>query len=253
MKSIANIVYPVLLHLNKLKNLGIRKDDSIRKKKLIALSNIFTLVICSYMLSMGISVFLAKEHFLATFDFTMLILYIINFIIFMKFRKLEIYSDIIIILVGIMFIYLTITGGKNGTGPIWSIPFPLFALYLKGPRKGTIYSVTFMGLMLLIFNATSVSWIYDYKNKFENYDIISSRIILTQLALYIISFFFSKNRDDLFNEIEAAINEKTNFFINLTHETKTPLILIRNYLERYIEKQGINNELLIIKQNIQKL
>ena len=47
--------------------------------------------------------------------------------------------------------------------------------------------------------------------------------------------------------------QKTNFFINLAHETKTPLTLISNYLEKDINKRGISYELGIVKNNIDKL
>jgi signal transduction histidine kinase/DNA-binding NarL/FixJ family response regulator len=56
-------------------------------------------------------------------------------------------------------------------------------------------------------------------------------------------------------ELESnAYKETTNTFINLAHETKTPLTLINNYLQEYISKKGENNEeLRVLKDNIQKL
>jgi len=46
---------------------------------------------------------------------------------------------------------------------------------------------------------------------------------------------------------------KIQFFANVSHETKTPLTLISNYLNRYMEKTGTTEELAVIKQNIEKL
>src|SRR5690606_17013355 len=46
---------------------------------------------------------------------------------------------------------------------------------------------------------------------------------------------------------------KTRNFINLVHETKTPLTLIKNYLDEYINKYGAAGELNIIKTGIDKL
>ena len=54
-------------------------------------------------------------------------------------------------------------------------------------------------------------------------------------------------------KIENIINQKTNLFINLAHETKTPLTLISNYLDEYLKKNRNTNELHIVKHNIDKL
>lgn len=55
------------------------------------------------------------------------------------------------------------------------------------------------------------------------------------------------------NELERINEQKTNTFINLVHETKTPLTLVNNYLEEYINKYGSVEELDIIKGGVDKL
>ncbi len=54
-------------------------------------------------------------------------------------------------------------------------------------------------------------------------------------------------------ELEKMNEQKTDNFINLVHETKTPLTLVNNYLEEYISKYGSVAELDIIKGGIDKL
>jgi signal transduction histidine kinase/DNA-binding NarL/FixJ family response regulator len=54
-------------------------------------------------------------------------------------------------------------------------------------------------------------------------------------------------------ELEKANEQKTNAFINLIHETKTPLTLINNYLEEYIINNNPSEELDIVKRNLDKL
>jgi signal transduction histidine kinase/DNA-binding NarL/FixJ family response regulator len=53
--------------------------------------------------------------------------------------------------------------------------------------------------------------------------------------------------------LEDLNEQRTNTFINLAHETKTPLTLINNYLQEHIKKNGETEELNIIKHNIQCL
>lgn len=47
--------------------------------------------------------------------------------------------------------------------------------------------------------------------------------------------------------------QKDNFYINLSHELKTPLTLISNYLDSYINKNGTQKELEIMSANLNKL
>ena len=54
-------------------------------------------------------------------------------------------------------------------------------------------------------------------------------------------------------QLEKLNEQKTNNFINLVHETKTPLTLVNNYLEEYISKYGSVEEMDIIKGGINKL
>jgi DNA-binding LacI/PurR family transcriptional regulator/signal transduction histidine kinase/DNA-binding NarL/FixJ family response regulator len=57
----------------------------------------------------------------------------------------------------------------------------------------------------------------------------------------------------LLEETCKANKQKTQFFINVAHETKTPLTLIHNYLALYLEQHEPDEKLLIIKQNIDLL
>jgi signal transduction histidine kinase/DNA-binding NarL/FixJ family response regulator len=54
-------------------------------------------------------------------------------------------------------------------------------------------------------------------------------------------------------EIEQKNRQRTDLFINLTHEIKTPLTLIQNYLNAYIKDKGKDSRLDIIYSNIDKL
>lgn len=54
-------------------------------------------------------------------------------------------------------------------------------------------------------------------------------------------------------ELETINEQKTTTFVNLAHETKTPLTLINNYLEEYMSKHENSEEINIIKRNVDKL
>ncbi|MBA4056916.1 MAG: hypothetical protein C0490_19535, partial [Marivirga sp.] len=54
-------------------------------------------------------------------------------------------------------------------------------------------------------------------------------------------------------KLERLMEDRKTTFINLAHETKTPLTLINNYLNEYIERKGDSEEMQIIKSNIGRL
>ena len=66
-----------------------------------------------------------------------------------------------------------------------------------------------------------------------------------------------KNREKVIQErtedLRVANEKQRTNFINLAHETKTPLTLINNYLTGYIRRQGVDEDLTIIKYNLDKL
>jgi signal transduction histidine kinase/DNA-binding NarL/FixJ family response regulator len=47
--------------------------------------------------------------------------------------------------------------------------------------------------------------------------------------------------------------ERTNFFINFLHETKTPLTNIHNYLGRFLQRHGLTEDTRVIRNNVDKL
>lgn len=93
------------------------------------------------------------------------------------------------------------------------------------------------------------------------------------IVSFLVAYFYSGITNDIFKIVPAVVNnieqvseestrmelaqktneEKANTFINLAHETKTPLTLINNYLDEYIKKHGKNEEIEIIKWNVQRL
>ncbi|WP_276502910.1 ATP-binding protein [Terrimonas pollutisoli] len=54
-------------------------------------------------------------------------------------------------------------------------------------------------------------------------------------------------------ELEKINEQRANTFVNLAHETKTPLTLINNYLDDFIARQEKSEELTFIKRNLDKL
>lgn len=62
-----------------------------------------------------------------------------------------------------------------------------------------------------------------------------------------------KKVEERTRQLEELNEQQKNSFVNLVHETKTPLTLINNYLEMYIQKNGPSEELNHTKMSLEKL
>jgi signal transduction histidine kinase/DNA-binding NarL/FixJ family response regulator len=124
-----------------------------------------------------------------------------------------------------------------------------------------------IGIHLAIFVLASIagltfpSWITNpYKTNNEIFINILDSVIaisfLILLCIYVIRKSYEQERKINLEQkamLEISNQQKSRFFINLAHEIKTPLTLLENYLEKYITKKGEEDELLIMRRNIQKL
>jgi len=155
----------------------------------------------------------------------------------------------------------------------------LFYITLKYIFANKLYHnkesrVILVGLVLILFNllVTKIILSFDSNNLFARNNFFTGTAVL--LFAYALSIRFNNEFKDLVtlkNNLEKLVEERTfelasankqiqessehrtSFFINLAHETKTPLMLIRNYLDRYIAQKGIDNDLLVVRNNFDRL
>lgn len=107
------------------------------------------------------------------------------------------------------------------------------------------HSVTNAGfLMMTIIYVKSA--IRKSRNEYEQ--LKDSEFALQQLAKNL-----KKRVKRRTKKLEDVMEAKRTTFINLAHETKTPLTLINNYLSEYINKHGETEEIKVIRNNIKRL
>ena len=68
-----------------------------------------------------------------------------------------------------------------------------------------------------------------------------------------LSINLQKEVENKTQELKRESEKQKNFFINLAHETKTPLTLISNYLDSYMRGVKPSRKLEVIKKNMDKL
>ncbi len=111
--------------------------------------------------------------------------------------------------------------------------------------QGIEASITNIGFLLL-FALQLKRHIADLKTEHE-------RLVNTEHQLLNWNITLQQEVAKRTNDLEKINEQRTNTFVNLAHETKTPLTLITNYLDEYLHKNEESEELLVVKRSIDKL
>ncbi len=84
--------------------------------------------------------------------------------------------------------YLAVTGGVNGTGPLWSFTVPLFVLFLSGVGVGSVLALGYVALIALTFALGFPFVETGYPHDFR------VRFISSYLTVYALAFVFEHAR-----------------------------------------------------------
>jgi diguanylate cyclase (GGDEF)-like protein/PAS domain S-box-containing protein len=144
-----------------------------RRTKFIFLTGSISIVTLIFM---GITSYLENYNTLFLVDFTATTILLTMLFIFLKTKNTDFIATAGIIFIGVFFLFLLAYGGPHKSAFLWLYLYPFIAMYLKGHKKGIIYS-----MLLLIL---SICYFY-FPIKNESLMIYSNDLILR----FVISFF----------------------------------------------------------------
>jgi signal transduction histidine kinase len=104
-------------------------------------------------------------------------------------------SNAAILILGVLFLYLTIVGGFNNTGYLWAFLFPLLSVIHFGLKRGTIAISLFLGTLIFFFAS-------DYPVAASNYSMdFKTRFISSLVSMSIFAYVHEYIRIAFLKEI----------------------------------------------------
>ena len=167
---------------------------------------------------------------------------------------------IVILLLGVFFIYLLATSGPDGHKALWLLTFPPAAFYIIGRRVATLYNgIFFIIVLIVLLPLEEVSQTFQYDAEFK-FNFLCSFIIVAAF-----SFAFETDRRayrkdfkrsqlhlaqekkklvDMEKTANLAVSAKSEFLANISHEIRTPLNHITGFTELIVDQKfGELNEI----------
>ena len=161
----------------------------------------------------------------------------ISYVFLYKTNKLELFSNLVLINTGFVFLYTLSTGGAFDTGFLWIFPFPILAIAVKGLTGGTKASGIFLAFVIV------VSYINILVPSLPDYELdFSLRLIGAYVAIHAIIYTYEflsiSNQHAMEKWVKESRQEskrKDDFLSKLSHQIRTPLnniTLISNLVDR---------------------
>lgn len=127
-------------------------------------------------------------------------------------------------LMGVLSLMLLITGGEQGTGPIWYLVFPVLATFVQGRVAGIVSVVVLLAVTLGLLAMGVPDYPYS--------DFFIQRLLSVYLALSVLAYLFASFR----YTAEQQLKEINRQLEVLTNTDKISGLLNRRGMEAELEK-----------------
>lgn len=178
---------------------GLPKNYDIDVLRKIILSNLMIFLGSFFLLLLSVLAFFQRYYLLGIID-----LFFLSFITCLLFylretKNIGLASGIGTLTTGGFYAFLIASGSGNNTAVIWSLTFPLIAIFLLGIRRGTP-----MSAVLLIFSigVFYLGYHVDYLPVYKM-DLIL-RFVTTYITLYLFALVMEKVRKTVQDRLELA-------------------------------------------------
>jgi len=168
-----------------------------------------------------------------------------------------VFTNYIVLYIYLIYILIkALIKKRQNAGLILAVVIAIFLAHINDallllliPNIAIIFPYVLIIFIIIQFYLLS----HRYTKSFTDIKQLSYELEETNLQLKDININLEKKVEERTDQLKEAHKQKTNIFINIAHETKTPLTLISNYLDKYIKKHNKSDELAIIKNNFDKL
>lgn len=145
----------------------------------------------------------------------------------------QITSSVVLYTLYSLMIYLVLSGGSHGTGPIWIFIVPSVTFFIQGLKRGIVDIIIFSSAVILAFYLTKNLNIYHYQPPE-----LPLRVIISFIVVALLSGVYEYFRDSYSKKI-IALAKKNEMLATIDPLTELPN---RRYTIEQIKYEKIKNQ-----------
>ena len=151
-----------------------------------------------FLLAMGVTTWLDGRLIFASIIFISLALSICNVIFLLTTKRVKVSKANVAVICYLLSASLFITGGKDGTGILWTYPLMAAAISMLSVRIGIILCAFYVATITFMFvYAHAFSWLYIYDTS------EFSRFIFSSLAFFMICLVLNNTQETMYTRLQT--------------------------------------------------
>lgn len=223
------------------------KTNPIQKSKV----NIYSLISVIYISCfIGLNTILYNKRLVFS-GLIVIALIGINYLIFRKKNYTKIYAFSFMSILIVAVCESMLTSSIYGSGMISACIYILLSMIILGCYWGSFFNsfIFISDIIILLFNSR-VSWI----TELSGHDlVIFLRYFATHIVIFIFDFIAISKLYKYHISLEEEKESKKRLFLNIVHDLRTPLTIIRNGVEKCYDEHRDSDSVKFLKSNILKL
>ena len=147
-------------------------------------------------------------------------------------------ESLLLLATALIFGALIVFGGIEGTGLFWVYTVPFLAFFLKGQRRGWLYSLLFMAgaAFYLVGVAPALAFSYPYSPVVATHFLLSLGFyILVAAAFNHVRSRFEAQLQQGKEQAEAAVHAKSRFLAAASHDLRQPAHALGMFVARLMQ------------------
>lgn len=181
---------------------GLPRDYNLEiLRKIFMLNCIITFAII-FLTLLGTLAFVQQNYILGSVDVIFASLLAGTLLFLRKKKKQKVVSAVTTVISGIFFLFLIAFGGVDNTAYVWLFTYPLVSIFLLGAGVGTVTSLTFLGMAVVVFVVGHhVALFASYSTN------LILRIVPTYMTIYLFALVMEKTREIVQKRLETSRSE----------------------------------------------
>ena len=221
---------------------GLSEKTNPKLQARILMTNTFSALGIFFFLTFAIIDVFNQVYWLSWMLFGASVLTALNIIFLTRTLNIKFSIPFLLGLMALLLLAVLITGGADGTGYLWGLTFPVMALILLGLRRGSISSIIYLIILIVLFIGRFEFMATDYSVTFV------IRYISTYLGIHILVYTFEYLRIRSFKQMDRKLEEanfemrsRDEFISKLSHQLRTSLNNI-TLVSNLVSKSKLNDQ-----------